>query len=111
MGPEAPARAGVCDVVNNTAWLEDRFPAARGSGARRGLSIRDSMEGREHGGTLETASGIAKVLPGLHDPFRVATGDMFPPGFDLDVAHAERFASRRAGTARPTLARPRGWRH
>ena len=34
-----------------------------GDGARWGLSIRYSMEERDHGGALETAGGIAKALP------------------------------------------------
>ena len=65
----ALARAGVRDVVINTAWLEEQFPASLGDGARFGLRIAYSMEGRDHGGALETAGGIAKALPLLasHD--------------------------------------------
>ena len=62
---EALARAGVREVVINTAWLEEQFPAALGDGARWGLSIRYSTEGRDHGGALETAGGIRKALPWL----------------------------------------------
>ena len=51
---EALARAGVRDVVINTAWLEAQFPAALGDGSRWGLSLHYSHEGREHGGALET---------------------------------------------------------
>ena len=47
---EALARAGVRDVVINTAWLEEQFPAALGDGRRWGLRIIWSMEQREHGG-------------------------------------------------------------
>ena len=36
----ALAAAGVHDVVINTAWLEDQFPAALGDGSRFGLRIR-----------------------------------------------------------------------
>lgn len=78
---EALAAAGVRQVVVNTAWLEDRFPAALGDGARWGLAIRYSMEGRDHGGALETAGGIAKALPGLDEVFWVVSGDVFLPGF------------------------------
>jgi MurNAc alpha-1-phosphate uridylyltransferase len=92
---EALARAGVREVVINTAWLEDRFPAALGDGSRFGLSIRYSMEGRDHGGALETAGGIAKALPWLGEAFWLVSGDIFAPDFPFDAAFAERFAQRR----------------
>ena len=60
---EALARAGVREVVINTAWLEEQFPAALGDGSRWNLRIRYSHEGRDHGGALETAGGIATALP------------------------------------------------
>jgi MurNAc alpha-1-phosphate uridylyltransferase len=82
----ALAAAGVREVVVNTAWLEERFPEALGDGARWGLSIRYSMEGRDHGGALETAGGIAKALPWLDDPFWVVAGDVYLPGFRFDAA-------------------------
>jgi MurNAc alpha-1-phosphate uridylyltransferase len=78
---EALARGGVRSVVVNTAWLEDQFPAELGDGSRWGLSIRYSMEGRDHGGALETAGGIAKALPLLDETFWVMSGDVFLPGF------------------------------
>ncbi len=92
---EALARAGVREVVVNTAWLEEQFPAALGDGARWGLRIRYSFEGRDHGGALETAGGIAHALP-LLDPgpegvFWVVSGDVFLPGFDFAAARALRF--------------------
>jgi N-acetyl-alpha-D-muramate 1-phosphate uridylyltransferase len=94
---EALAAAGVREVVINTAWLEQQFPEALGDGARWGLSIRYSMEGRDHGGALETAGGIAKALPHLlgpdSDAFWVVSGDVFLPGFAFDAAAAQRFAS------------------
>ncbi|MDP1690952.1 MAG: sugar phosphate nucleotidyltransferase [Burkholderiaceae bacterium] len=96
---EALAAAGVTQVVINTAWLEEQFPAALGDGARWGLSIRYSTEGRDHGGALETAGGIAKALPWLagkdSDPFWVVSGDMFLPGFAFPAAEAARFAASR----------------
>lgn len=83
---EALARAGVREVVVNTAWLEDQFPAALGDGSRWGLRLRYSHEGRDHGGALETAGGIATALPWLvdhdDDVFWVASGDIHAPGFD-----------------------------
>ena len=114
---EALARDGVRDVVINTAYLEDQFEPALGDGSRWGLRIRYSHEGRDHGGALETAGGIATALPllmaagqttdGVPDDapsgapsgalsgaqdgaFWVLAGDVFVPGFrfDADAAHA-----------------------
>jgi MurNAc alpha-1-phosphate uridylyltransferase len=90
---EALARAGVKRVVINTAWLEDQFPAVLGDGFRWGLAIRYSTEGRDHGGALETAGGIAKVLPWLGDCFWVVSGDVFVPNFRFDPDAADRFAA------------------
>ena len=94
---EALAAAGVRQVVINTAWLEDQFAAVLGDGARWGLSIRYSMEGRDHGGALETAGGIAKALPLLVQPgldsFWVVSGDVFLPRFPFAAEDAARFAA------------------
>jgi MurNAc alpha-1-phosphate uridylyltransferase len=94
---EALARAGVTQVVINTAWLEEMFPAALGDGSRWGLSIRYSCEGRDHGGALETAGGIVKALPWLgtqaQSCFWVVSGDVFLPGFQFAAADAARFAA------------------
>lgn len=93
----ALARGGVRDVVVNTAWLEDRLVAALGDGARFGLRIRYSMEGRDHGGALETAGGIATALPmlvdGPDDVFWVVAGDIFAPSFAFDPVAVRRFAA------------------
>lgn len=89
---EALARDGVREVVINTAHLEDQFPAALGDGSRWGLRIRYSMEGRDHGGALETAGGIAKALPMLGDTFWVLAGDVFVPDFRFATSEAEAFA-------------------
>lgn len=78
---QALAAAGVHEVVINTAWLEEQFPAALGDGARWGMRLHYSMEGRDHGGALETAGGIAKALPLLDEVFWVVSGDVFLPGF------------------------------
>ena len=94
---EALARAGVRQVVINTAWLEEQFPAVLGDGSRWGVDLQYSTEGRDHGGALETAGGIAKALPWLTargaDTFWVVSGDVFVPGFAFDVADAVRFAA------------------
>jgi MurNAc alpha-1-phosphate uridylyltransferase len=91
----ALARAGVREVVINTAWLEDRIVAALGDGARWGLSLRYSMEGRDHGGALETAGGMAKALPLLvsHDDeaFWLVSADIYAPGFEFDGSCAQVF--------------------
>jgi MurNAc alpha-1-phosphate uridylyltransferase len=94
---EGLARAGVREVVINTAWLEEQFPAALGDGSRYGLHITYSFEGRDHGGALETAGGIAKALPLLvdapTDAFWLVSGDIHAPGFRFDAADAERFVA------------------
>ena len=89
----ALAAAGVQEVVINTAWLEDQFPAALGDGSRFGLKLHYSMEGRDHGGALETAGAIAKALPLLGDCFWLVSGDIVVPDFRFDAATAQRFAS------------------
>ncbi len=88
---EALARAGVRDIVVNTAWLEEQFPATLGNGARYGVDITYSFEGRDHGGALETAGGIAKALPLLDDAFWVVSGDVFVPDFRFEPGDAQRF--------------------
>ena len=93
---DALARGGVREVVINTAWREAQIVAALGDGARWGLSIRYSMEGRDHGRALETAGGIAKALPLLaddaDDTFWLVSGDIFAPAFRFDANAAQRFA-------------------
>lgn len=89
---EALARDGVRQVVINTAHLEDQFPKALGDGSRWGLQIHYSMEGRDHGGALETAGGIRNALPFLSEVFWVVAGDVFVPGFRFDQNAAEAFA-------------------
>lgn len=92
---EALARDGVRDVVINTAWLEEQFPAALGDGSRWGLRLRYSMEGRDHGGALETAGGIAKATAWLTEggaqAFWVVSGDIHAPDFRFDASEAVRF--------------------
>jgi MurNAc alpha-1-phosphate uridylyltransferase len=91
----ALARAGVREVVINTAWLEDLIVAALGDGSRWGLALRYSMEGRDHGGALETAGGIAKALPLLVDRddacFWLISADIHAPAFSFDNGRAEAF--------------------
>jgi len=86
---EALARGGVREVVINTAWLEEQIVAALGDGTRFGLAIRYSLEGRDHGGALETAGGLKKALPLLQlagdAPFWYVAADVFAPDFVFDA--------------------------
>ena len=92
---EALATSGVREIVVNTAWLEDRIVATLGDGARFGVAIRYSLEGRDFGGALETAGGIATALPLLaerpSDAFWVVSGDIFAPGFAFPADAVQRF--------------------
>jgi len=92
---EALARAGIRDVVVNTAWLghliESHLETAdRDDGQPR---IRYSHEGRDFGGALETAGGIARALPLLDDVFWLVGGDVYVPGFEFSRAALERFGA------------------
>lgn len=91
---EALAAAGVRDIVINTAWLEDQFPAALGTGGRWGVQLHYSAEGADHGGALETAGGMKKALPRLGDVFWVVSGDVYLPEFRFDPAAVEAFLQR-----------------
>jgi N-acetyl-alpha-D-muramate 1-phosphate uridylyltransferase len=89
---QALAAANVRNVVINTAWREQQIPPLLGDGSRWGLRIAYSMEGRDHGGALETAGGIAKALPLLADTFWLVSADIHAPHFVFDPAAAARFA-------------------
>jgi MurNAc alpha-1-phosphate uridylyltransferase len=92
---QALAAAGVRDVVVNTAWLEDQFPAALGDGSRWGLRLHVQAEGSAYGQALETAGGIATALPLLaphgDEAFWVVSGDIHAPGFNFDTTAAAAF--------------------
>jgi N-acetyl-alpha-D-muramate 1-phosphate uridylyltransferase len=95
---EALARAGFADVVVNTAWLEDRIEAhfAQRQARPPGVPwprIHFSSEGRDFGGALETAGGIARALPLLADVFWLAGGDVYAPEFAFGRAALARFAT------------------
>jgi len=90
---EALAEAGVREVVVNTAWLEEQIVETIGDGARFGLAIAYSREGRDHGGALETAGGIAKALPLLGDAFWIVSADVWAPDFRFDADAATRFVA------------------
>jgi MurNAc alpha-1-phosphate uridylyltransferase len=90
---EALAEAGVHEVVVNTAWLEEQIVATIGDGARFGLTIAYSREGRDHGGALETAGGIAKALPLLGDVFWIVSADVWAPDFRFSADASARFVA------------------
>lgn len=75
------AAAGIRDVVVNTAWLAEQFPAALGDGSRYGLRIRYSHEGPA---PLETGGGMLHALPLLGTaPFLAVSADIVT---DFDYA-------------------------
>lgn len=77
---ERLAGAGFAELVINCAHLGNMIEAALGDGARYGVAIRYSREGK----ALETAGGIAKALPLLGtDPFLAVNSDIV---CDVDFA-------------------------
>ena len=82
---EKLAALGVQDVVINTSWLADRFPAELGDGSRWGLRLHFLHEGDT---PLETGGGMLNALPLLGDaPFLLVNGDVF---CDVDFASLPR---------------------
>jgi MurNAc alpha-1-phosphate uridylyltransferase len=95
---QALARGGFRRVVVNTAWLGEQIEAAFGceprlDDAAGALRVTYSHEGRDFGGALETAGGIARALPQLGEVFWVVAGDVFMPGFEFSRTAFERFAA------------------
>jgi MurNAc alpha-1-phosphate uridylyltransferase len=100
---EALARAGFLDLVVNTAWLGHQIESHFAGAATQGVpdaapnsespQIRYSHEGRDFGGALETAGGIARALPLLRDVFWLVGGDVYVPQFEFSRAALDRFAA------------------
>lgn len=90
---DAFARAGFREVVVNTAWLGEQIEQRYGAGTAQGVRIAYSHEGRDFGGALETAGGIARALPLLAEVFWLVAGDVFMPQFEFTRAAYERFAA------------------
>jgi MurNAc alpha-1-phosphate uridylyltransferase len=124
---EALVRGGYCNVTINTAWLGEQIFDRFGSlfvlqppqNVRKQLSnqeqsegqlnIQYSHEGRDFGGALETAGGIARALPLLCPPpdggeagaspahpdavFWVLAADVFAPDFVFSLAAVDRFVA------------------
>ena len=100
---EAMQRAGVQDLVVNTAWLGEQIPKHFGScfdGAQqvkpsenKPMQMHYSQEGEDFGEALETAGGIIRALPMLADVFWVAAGDVWMPDFSFAREAYESFES------------------
>lgn len=81
------ARAGICDLVINHAYLGNQIEAALEDGGQFGIRIRYSAENP----VLETAGGIANALPLLGDaPFAVINSDIY---CDYDFAQLPELAA------------------
>ena len=92
-------RAGVQDLVVNTAWLGEQIPKHFGncfdladapqieeekaSVTATPMHMHYSQEGIDFGEALETAGGIVRALPMLADVFWVAAGDVWIPDFSF----------------------------
>lgn len=115
---EALAAGGFTEVLINTAWLENLIVKKYSSKLESLLSnelhnklfnsyqnklkisnnfnkinIRYSLEGRDFGGPLETAGGIARALPQLDDIFWVLAADVYTPTFQFTAAAVETFST------------------
>lgn len=67
-------KAGITDLVINTAWLAEKIHKKLGNGSNYGVSITYSDEGE----ALETGGGIKKALPLLGESsFLVVNGDVW----------------------------------
>jgi len=107
---EALARSGHTRAVINTAWLGDQIEARFGHDfvlqpseslheqlsnqeQPHRLTLQYSQEGRDFGGALETAGGIARALPLLGDVFWVLAGDVYAPDFVFAPEAVARFVA------------------
>jgi len=72
---EKLAAIGISEVVINTSWLAEQFPATLGDGSQWGLRLAYSYEGPT---PLETGGGMHHALPLLGDsPFIAINGDIW----------------------------------
>ena len=95
---DALARAGVREIVINTAHLAEQFESALGDGSRYATTLRYSREGDTAEDALETLGGIVQALPLLGaTPFIAASSDIVT---DFDYRSlAEPLASIARGSA------------
>jgi MurNAc alpha-1-phosphate uridylyltransferase len=78
---EKLAAFGVREVVINTSWLAEQFPATLGDGRRWDMALHYSYEGPE---PRETGGGMHRALPWLGDaPFLAINADIWT---DFDFA-------------------------
>ena len=107
---EALAAGGFASAVVNTAWLGEQIEAAfhdvlalqhplyvreqlsNSEHSTAGIRLHYSHEGRDFGGALETAGGIARALPQLDTVFWSMAGDVFAPDMVFTQTALERFA-------------------
>lgn len=89
---DAFGHGGFRDVVVNTAWLGEQIEDHYGHETEAGVRIRYSHEGKDFGGALETAGGIARALPQLDAVFWIVAGDVYMPHFLFTRAAYDRFA-------------------
>lgn len=90
---EALARGGFRDIVVNTAWLGQQIEDHFGHEGADGVRLRYSHEGKDFGGAIETAGGIARALPMLDEVFWIVAGDVYMPGFLFTRAAYDKFAA------------------
>ena len=90
---DAFAQGGFAEVVVNTAWLATQIEEHYGHETGSGVRIAYSHEGKDFGGALETAGGIARALPLLDEVFWIVAGDVYMPQFEFTRAAYERFAA------------------
>jgi MurNAc alpha-1-phosphate uridylyltransferase len=107
---EALAAGGFASTVVNTAWLGEQIEAAfhdvlsiqplwnmrtqlsNSEHSTASIRLHYSHEGRDFGGALETAGGIARALPQLDTVFWSMAGDVFAPDMVFTRSALERFA-------------------
>jgi len=78
---ERLAKAGICQLVINHAYLGWKIEDYLGDGSRYGVKIKYSAEGENH--ALDTGGGIFHALPLLDDAFLVVNADIW---IDLDFS-------------------------
>ena len=91
------AAQGFARVLVNTGWLGEQLPGYFGNTWAHGdnlpaTHLHYSREDVDFGNALETAGGIARALPQLHDVFWLAAGDVYAPDFVFAKAAYDQFA-------------------
>jgi len=102
---EKLAAMGVEEVVVNTSWLADRFPATLGGGAQWGLRLHYLHEGDT---PLETGGGMLNARPLLGEaPFLLVNGDIWTD-FDFTRLPREPAGLAHLALVDPPAFAPRG---